>query len=173
MIYTTTGYNRWCRPWPAAVPVWQRYPISAPKTAAWPFEWLGRQVDATANLPAYIPGNVYLNFLRVDEATWRWNCIPSIVGEGSVTFVLKAVGGTFEEPLGIFTDMEFSGGHADEWEAAQIFLPYDRPYQFNRNYQAERFFLRVFETGPGAAHFAIWEFFTARCGREWNIANPS
>ena len=173
MIYTTVGYNRWPRQWPAEVPLSQRWPLSAPKTAAWPFEWLGRQTVGVGAPSTDWPGQTVLTFLTFNAGTTRWAMNPPLLGPGTVALVAKAITGVFGAPTGIITQLRLGGGDFEDWDTPEIFTPYDLPYEFNRNIQAEPFFMRIGSNKEPSEGFAIYEFFTTRCGREWDVTVPS
>jgi hypothetical protein len=101
--------------------------------------------------------------------TATWEVLPSPIGGDSACRVSRTVLGERPEPEGIFTSFEFFGPDSRIYNDDSFLLEYDRPYQYNRNYQAESLFLRLSNIFFPESILAIWQFDISACGLDFEI----
>lgn len=166
MIYTTVGYNRWPRQWPPSVPLHERWPNVAPKTAAWPVEMIGTIVRDT-DIPGIVwPETSIMFYQGLDQQTAIWQMSPSLVGPGSATRFSRTVIGERDDPLGIFNATEFFGDFVATPISSPFLQQYVKPFEFERNIQAEEFFVEINARTFPRPFPAVYQFKTTKCGRE-------
>lgn len=145
MIYETLGYNRWPRQWPEHFPLSWRWPLSAPMTGAWPYEWQGFLADWDSLQPKTWPVNIVAGFQNFQDGFSNWQIVRSPVGPGTATRMTRNIRGEYGEPEGIDTQWEFFGPDTTRWRALTQFTPYPQPYRFNVSYQTSSLTLQIFD----------------------------
>ena len=166
MIYKTIGYNRWPRQWDPSVPLWQRYPNEAPMQAAWPPEMIGTLFSGSEHDGHVFPLTVVMLFTNLDEQTMVFRVFPSVVRSGTATRIARTVLGERNEPEEIFSSIDYIGPDALNWETAIDRVIFDRPYQFDVNYQRSSLVFDIIAADPAGVPVAEYRFNTTSAGRE-------